>query len=331
MFRKMGVTARFVAAIVVATLAIQAGSGFVSLKKSRAAQQAQAERFTGLMHAMQADEESLLREELHGKQEALAGVLGEIAATYIIGYDFASLGQLADIAMQDDDLVFVAFTDAKGKALTQVQEQSGDGIEVFTHDVLFEGDKVGVMRIGLSDAHVREISTRLAGGIDGMVTEARQAQTRTALQLAAWTGGLTVLGLVLLVAVTWLLLSRIIIRPVAKVVADLGESSRNVQTSSQQVSRAGESLAEGTQSQAAALEETSAALEELASQTHQNARHSEEAARETGEAHAAAEHGREAMHRMGEAIEQIKASADETSRIVRTIDEIAFQTNLLAL
>ena len=37
------------------------------------------------------------------------------------------------------------------------------------------------------------------------------------------------------------------------------------------------------------------------------------------------------MEKMKKAIEKIKTSSDETSKIVKTIDEIAFQTNLLAL
>jgi methyl-accepting chemotaxis protein len=37
------------------------------------------------------------------------------------------------------------------------------------------------------------------------------------------------------------------------------------------------------------------------------------------------------MGRLSQSIERIKASADETAKIVKTIDEIAFQTNLLAL
>jgi methyl-accepting chemotaxis protein len=37
------------------------------------------------------------------------------------------------------------------------------------------------------------------------------------------------------------------------------------------------------------------------------------------------------MRRLSEAMDKIKASSDETAKIVKTIDEIAFQTNLLAL
>ena len=43
-------------------------------------------------------------------------------------------------------------------------------------------------------------------------------------------------------------------------------------------------------------------------------------------------HGNAAdMASMAAAIGEIKASSDETAKIIKTIDEIAFQTNLLAL
>ncbi|MCE5229377.1 methyl-accepting chemotaxis protein, partial [bacterium] len=44
-----------------------------------------------------------------------------------------------------------------------------------------------------------------------------------------------------------------------------------------------------------------------------------------------AEKGSEVMEKMSVAIDKIKASSDETAKILKTIDEIAFQTNLLAL
>ncbi|NIR93277.1 MAG: hypothetical protein GWO08_06255, partial [Gammaproteobacteria bacterium] len=38
-----------------------------------------------------------------------------------------------------------------------------------------------------------------------------------------------------------------------------------------------------------------------------------------------------AMERMNEAMDEIKEASMETSKIIKTIDDIAFQTNLLAL
>jgi methyl-accepting chemotaxis protein len=83
--------------------------------------------------------------------------------------------------------------------------------------------------------------------------------------------------------------------------------------------------------QASSLEETSASLEELSSMTKQNSDNARQANAMAGEASASAMESRQAMDRMGDAIGKIKASADETAKIIKTIDEIAFQTNLLAL
>ena len=65
--------------------------------------------------------------------------------------------------------------------------------------------------------------------------------------------------------------------------------------------------------------------------TKQNALNAREAKGVAEQARGSAEKGVESMSRMSSAINQIKSSSDATSRIVRTIDEIAFQTNLLAL
>ena len=49
------------------------------------------------------------------------------------------------------------------------------------------------------------------------------------------------------------------------------------------------------------------------------------------QAHAAASSGIEQMDRMGRAMGDIKASTGDIQKIIKTIDEIAFQTNILAL
>lgn len=65
--------------------------------------------------------------------------------------------------------------------------------------------------------------------------------------------------------------------------------------------------------------------------TKQNAENANQAKGLAETARSSAEKGNEAMKRMSAAINQIKASSDQTAKIVKTIDEIAFQTNLLAL
>ncbi len=65
--------------------------------------------------------------------------------------------------------------------------------------------------------------------------------------------------------------------------------------------------------------------------TKQNTIYAREANNVAIEARDSAQRGVESMNRMSSAINKIKTSSDSTSKIVKTIDEIAFQTNLLAL
>ncbi len=88
---------------------------------------------------------------------------------------------------------------------------------------------------------------------------------------------------------------------------------------------------EGASEQASGVEETSSSLEEIASMTRQNASNAEEANRLMAQVSLQINHGKESMDRLSGAIEEIKKSSDATSKVVKTIDEIAFQTNLLAL
>jgi methyl-accepting chemotaxis protein len=61
--------------------------------------------------------------------------------------------------------------------------------------------------------------------------------------------------------------------------------------------------------------------------TKQNADNAGQVSTMAGEAQGAAQKGREAMQRMAEAISKIKNSSGQTAKIIKTIDEIAFQTN----
>ncbi|MDR2577957.1 MAG: methyl-accepting chemotaxis protein [Chitinispirillales bacterium] len=111
----------------------------------------------------------------------------------------------------------------------------------------------------------------------------------------------------------------------------VGEAVGQVSSASGEISGGAQSLAEGANRQASSLEEVSSSLEEMSSMTQQNADNSVEAKRLVAQAGASVSEANEAMGRMATAIGQIKASSDNTARILKTIDDIAFQTNLLAL
>ncbi|MBM3289934.1 MAG: hypothetical protein FJY92_07260, partial [Candidatus Hydrogenedentes bacterium] len=125
--------------------------------------------------------------------------------------------------------------------------------------------------------------------------------------------------------------SRSIVRPIAQALASVRASSDELGSISSQVASASQTIADGASTQAASLEETSASLEEMASMSQQTADSAEKAHQMVQSTGRAASKGSDAMKQMSEVVGRIKGSADETSRIVKTIEEIAFQTNLLAL
>jgi methyl-accepting chemotaxis protein len=120
-------------------------------------------------------------------------------------------------------------------------------------------------------------------------------------------------------------------KKISSIIEGLNEGADQVASASGQVASASQQLAEGANQQAATLEESSSALEQMASQTRQNADNSELADKAVKDTSKIVENGVGAMHRMKQAISEIKESSHETSKIIKTIDEIAFQTNLLAL
>ena len=120
-------------------------------------------------------------------------------------------------------------------------------------------------------------------------------------------------------------------RALRQVANALSEGSAQVASASGQVSASSQSLAEGASEQAASLEETSSSLEEMASMTKRNSENAEKANDLAKQARSAADRGTTDMQTMSSAMEAIKISSDDIAKIIKTIDEIAFQTNILAL
>jgi methyl-accepting chemotaxis protein len=114
-------------------------------------------------------------------------------------------------------------------------------------------------------------------------------------------------------------------------IGEIGETVDHVRSTSSQIAGGAQSLADGANTQAGSIEEVSSSLEEMASTTKQNAEnsnHGKTLVASTAESLGLAD---EAMKRMADAIQSIKTSSDNTSKILKTINDIAFQTNLLAL
>jgi len=111
----------------------------------------------------------------------------------------------------------------------------------------------------------------------------------------------------------------------------LAEGAAQVNLSALEVSSSGMSLAEGASQQAASLEETSASSQQISAM----AQRSSEDCKSTSELVTMSQHKfgdtNRSMLELVQAMNEISASSDKVIKIIKTIDGIAFQTNILAL
>jgi methyl-accepting chemotaxis protein len=122
-----------------------------------------------------------------------------------------------------------------------------------------------------------------------------------------------------------------IIGPIKGIIAGLSQSSQQVSEVAGQISAASQTLAEGATQQAASVEETSSSLKEMASLIKGNAGHAGEADSMMKQAGLIVEKAHTSMNELTASMGEIAKASEDTSDIIKTIDEIAFQTNLLAL
>jgi methyl-accepting chemotaxis protein len=112
---------------------------------------------------------------------------------------------------------------------------------------------------------------------------------------------------------------------------EVAESAARASSSSQELAAASEAIASGAQEQAASLEETSASLEEITAAVRQSADNANQASQLAAGSKDTAEQGQEVVSKAITAMAEINAASAKISDIISTIDEIAFQTNLLAV
>ncbi len=136
---------------------------------------------------------------------------------------------------------------------------------------------------------------------------------------------------VLLIVPIVFFVERSISKPISKIISELKESSNRIAQVSEKMFSLSWTLNDGTSRQASALEETSSSLEEISSMTKQAADNAERARISGKEVANAVNDANRLMVQTAESMTEIKKAGEETSRIIKTIDEIAFQTNLLAL
>jgi methyl-accepting chemotaxis protein len=113
--------------------------------------------------------------------------------------------------------------------------------------------------------------------------------------------------------------------------SDINSSASQVSMGSKQVANGAQSLAQGATEQAASVQELASSIAEIAKSTKENAEIAEETAKLAVTIKANAEKGTVQMDEMMQAVGDINDASQSISKVIKTIDDIAFQTNILAL
>lgn len=108
-------------------------------------------------------------------------------------------------------------------------------------------------------------------------------------------------------------------------------AAAQVDAGSTQVSNGAQALAQGTAEQASSVEELSATVQEISRQINHTAERTEMAQKQTLAAKSSLDKSSEKMQELITAMNQIKDTSGQIQGIIKTIDDIAFQTNILAL
>ena len=108
-------------------------------------------------------------------------------------------------------------------------------------------------------------------------------------------------------------------------------SSQQVDASAQQVSSFAQSLSRGATEQATSIEELSTTMDDISAKIKETAEMSINASILSKESGSAVGLSNEKMDEMSKAMQEITEKSQEISKIIKTIDDIAFQTNILSL
>jgi methyl-accepting chemotaxis protein len=177
------------------------------------------------------------------------------------------------------------------------------------------------------------VEDRMAKVSETFVAEAQRAHEASRAVSAAmdsilWYGAAA--SLAVLAALSFVV-ARSIPKPFLRIIGRLGEAAEANVASAGQIAENSAEVAAGSSTQAATLEETSASLEEISGMARRNSENAARAKTIAGQTRAAADSGTAEVAAMNEAMAAIKTSSDGIAKIIKTIDEIAFQTNILAL
>lgn len=112
---------------------------------------------------------------------------------------------------------------------------------------------------------------------------------------------------------------------------EISESAELVSAGAEQVAASSQILSQGASEQASSATELSSNISEISSNVRQTADYTEQTNDLVSQVGSQLEHGNQQMDEMLSAMNEINSASDQIAKIIKTIEDIAFQTNILAL
>ncbi|MCP4159828.1 MAG: hypothetical protein GY760_07130 [Deltaproteobacteria bacterium] len=214
-------------------------------------------------------------------------------------------------------------------------------IKELSNSIEKDGKKLGQIIIMVSNERLNKELNEMSSGYfvlkEGTKMTFKALQLRMKKQIkgasikSLWIGGIAGLITIFAAVILTFFMVRGITETINLVVDNLKKSSDQVASSSSQVSSTSQELSDGASDQAASLEETSASLEEMSAMTKNNAGNANQANILMKDSNNVVLAANISVEELITSMEEIRKASEETSKIIKTIDEIAFQTNILAL
>jgi methyl-accepting chemotaxis protein len=198
---------------------------------------------------------------------------------------------------------------------------------IAARDIVDEQEEIRIVRYD----EILDHATTIANVAQNAAHEQGE-QTTATVSRYVWIIALGVVGALAGAVLFGWIMNKSITGALQNIIERLAGGAGQVNASSVQLSGASQELAESSSEQAASLQQTTSSVEEISSQVKQTAQNVDQVDKEMdGNAKPLVESGMQSMQKMIRSIDKIENSSNETSKIIKTIDDIAFQTNLLAL
>jgi len=238
------------------------------------------------------------------------------------GFTEREMALLEESRANSDALVAIETLamDATAAAAGAAPATGADSPVARMHSPAYHAEKVRIMRP--IDTFFEQVDARTATEVDARVRRGDRLFTALVVVEAV--------ALACLAAAGWWIF-RAVIGPTSRSAVSLGRASTDLTALSARLADDGRQLADRAVEQAAALEETAATMHEIGAASRGAADGARRAETLSVEARQAVGEMGASIGALTAKIEEISAAARTTTKIVKSIDEIAFQTNILAL